>query len=109
MARGMRDASIYPHPRGVVNRRSIHPAAGVGPCRPRVVAARREQAGRFSRTGLHVAAYEGYMQVCRRLVDLVPGPGAKKAILFNSGSEAVENAVKLARCHTGRQAVVAFD
>jgi len=81
----------------------------VGHCHPQVVEALREQAGRLTHTSLHVAAYEGYMQVCRRLVDLVPGAGPKKAILFNSGSEAVENAVKLARCHTGRQAVVAFD
>jgi 4-aminobutyrate aminotransferase/(S)-3-amino-2-methylpropionate transaminase len=58
---------------------------------------------------MHVAAYEGYMQVCRRLAELVPGPGTKKAILFNSGSEAIENAVKLARSYTRRRAVVAFD
>ena len=81
----------------------------VGHCHPRVVEAVREQAGRLTHTSLHVAAYEGYMQVCRRLVEMIPGPGSKKAILFNSGSEAVENAVKLARSYTGRRAVIAFD
>src|SRR4029078_6162540 len=74
-----------------------------------VVEALREQAGRLTHTSLHVAAYEGYMQVCRRLVEAIPGPASKKAILFNSGSEAVENAVKLARSYTGRRAVIAFD
>jgi 4-aminobutyrate aminotransferase/(S)-3-amino-2-methylpropionate transaminase len=81
----------------------------VGHCHPRVVEAVREQVGRLTHTSLHVAAYEGYIQVCRRLAELVPGPDPKKAILFNSGSEAVENAVKLARSYTGRRAVVAFD
>ena len=81
----------------------------VGHCHPKVVEAVRAQAGRLTHTSLHVAAYEGYMQVCRRLAELVPGPGTKKAILFNSGSEAIENAVKLARSFTRRRAVVAFD
>jgi len=81
----------------------------VGHCHPKVVEAVRAQAGRLTHTSLHVAAYEGYMQVCRRLAELVPGPGTKKAILFNSGSEAIENAVKLARSYTRRRAVVAFD
>jgi len=81
----------------------------VGHCHPRVVEAVREQVGRLTHTSLHVAAYEGYMQVCRKLIDRVPGEGPKKAVLFNSGSEAIENAVKLARTYTGRRAVVAFD
>jgi 4-aminobutyrate aminotransferase / (S)-3-amino-2-methylpropionate transaminase / 5-aminovalerate transaminase len=81
----------------------------VGHCHPKVVEAVRAQAGRLTHTSLHVAAYEGYMQVCRRLAELVAGPGTKKTILFNSGSEAIENAVKLARSYTRRRAVVAFD
>ena len=81
----------------------------VGHCHPRVVEAVRGQAGKLTHTSLHVAAYEGYMQVCRRLVEIVPGPAPRKAVLFNSGSEAVENAVKLARSYTRRRAVVAFD
>jgi 4-aminobutyrate aminotransferase/(S)-3-amino-2-methylpropionate transaminase len=81
----------------------------VGHCHPRVVEAVRDQVGRLTHTSLHVAAYEGYMQVCRQLIDRVPGEGPKKAVLFNSGSEAIENAVKFARTYTGRRAVVAFD
>jgi 4-aminobutyrate aminotransferase/(S)-3-amino-2-methylpropionate transaminase len=56
-----------------------------------------------------VAAYPGYIEVCRRLAELMPGPGRKKAVLFNSGSEAVENAVKFARAFTKRKGVISFD
>src|SRR3954466_5193982 len=54
----------------------------VGHCHPKVVAALREQAGKLLHTSFHVAAYPNYMQVCRKLVDAVPGAGPKKAILF---------------------------
>ena len=84
-------------------------ALNVGHCHPKVVAALREQAGKLLHTSFHVAAYENYMAVCRELIDAAPGAGPKKAILFNSGSEATENAVKFARAFTKRQAVVAFD
>lgn len=84
-------------------------ALNVGHCHPKVVAALREQAGKLLHTSFHVAAYENYLEVCRRLIAATPGPGAKKAILFNSGSEAIENAVKFARAHTKRKAVIAFD
>lgn len=80
----------------------------VGHCHPKVVAALREQAGKLLHTSFHVAAYPQYMAVCRKLVDLIPGPGKKKVLLLNSGSEAVENAVKFARAYTKRQAVVSF-
>lgn len=80
----------------------------VGHCHPKVVAALREQAGKLLHTSFHVCAYPGYMEVCRKLVDLVPGKGKKKALLLNSGSEAVENAVKFARAFTKRRAVVSF-
>jgi 4-aminobutyrate aminotransferase/(S)-3-amino-2-methylpropionate transaminase len=56
-----------------------------------------------------VAPYEGYVQVCEALAEITPGDHAKKSALFNSGAEAVENAVKIARSATGRDAVVAFD
>jgi 4-aminobutyrate aminotransferase/(S)-3-amino-2-methylpropionate transaminase len=56
-----------------------------------------------------VAPYEGYVAVCEQLNDLTPGDHAKTSALFNSGAEAVENAVKIARHVTGRQAVVVFD
>jgi 4-aminobutyrate aminotransferase/(S)-3-amino-2-methylpropionate transaminase len=84
-------------------------AINVGHCHPKVVAALREQAGKLLHTSLHVAAYESYMRVCQELIDAAPGIWRKKAILFNSGSEAVENAVKFARAYTKRQAVVSFD
>lgn len=81
----------------------------VGHCHPRVVEALREQAGKLLHTSFHVTAYENYLDVCRELTALIPGPGKKKAILFNSGSEAVENAVKFARAFTKRRAVISFD
>ena len=57
-----------------------------------------------------VGMYEPYVEVCRRLAELYPGPGSTyKSVLVNSGAEAVENAVKIARAATGRPAVVAFD
>jgi 4-aminobutyrate aminotransferase / (S)-3-amino-2-methylpropionate transaminase / 5-aminovalerate transaminase len=81
----------------------------VGHCHPKVTAALREQAGKLLHTSFHVCAYPGYMDVCRKLVDAVPGKHKKKAILFNSGSEAVENAVKYARAFTKRKAIISFD
>jgi 4-aminobutyrate aminotransferase/(S)-3-amino-2-methylpropionate transaminase len=69
----------------------------------------REQVARFTHTCFMVTPYEGYVAVCEKLARLTPGDHAKRSGLFNSGSEAVENAVKIARTHTGRQAVVAFD
>jgi len=84
-------------------------ALNVGHCHPKVVAALREQAGKLLHTSFHVAAYENYMDVCRELIRVTPGSWAKKAILFNSGSEAIENAVKYARAYTKRKAVISFD
>jgi 4-aminobutyrate aminotransferase/(S)-3-amino-2-methylpropionate transaminase len=82
---------------------------GVGNAAPAVVAAVREQVAAFTHLCFMVTPYEGYVAVCERLADLTPGTHAKKSALFNSGSEAVENAVKIARLATGRQAVVVFD
>jgi 4-aminobutyrate aminotransferase/(S)-3-amino-2-methylpropionate transaminase len=80
----------------------------VGHSHPKVVQAIIEQARRFTHTDFSVAPYEGYIRLCQELCRLAPGPRPKKAILFNSGTEAVENAVKIARAATGRAALVAF-
>jgi 4-aminobutyrate aminotransferase/(S)-3-amino-2-methylpropionate transaminase len=81
----------------------------VGNAAPRVVAAVREQVERFTHTCFMVTPYESYVAVCEQLAALTPGRFDKRAALFNSGAEAVENAVKVARHATGRQAVVVFD
>jgi 4-aminobutyrate aminotransferase/(S)-3-amino-2-methylpropionate transaminase len=82
---------------------------GVGHAAETVVDAVRAQVGRFSHTCFMVTPYEGYVAVCEELNALTPGDGDKLSALFNSGAEAVENAVKIARHATGRQAVVVFD
>ncbi|MBI2243125.1 MAG: 4-aminobutyrate--2-oxoglutarate transaminase [Nocardioides sp.] len=81
----------------------------VGASAPRVVTAVRRQAAAFTHTCFMVTPYEGYVAVAEALNRLTPGRHAKRTALFNSGAEAVENAVKIARAHTGRQAVVVFD
>ncbi|GAA4602103.1 4-aminobutyrate aminotransferase/(S)-3-amino-2-methylpropionate transaminase [Actinoplanes octamycinicus] len=81
----------------------------VGNAAPRVVEAVRAQVERFTHTCFMVAPYESYVAVCEQLIELTPGSFEKRAALFNSGAEAVENAVKIARHATGRQAVVVFD
>jgi 4-aminobutyrate aminotransferase len=75
-----------------------------------VVAAIREQAGRYLHQCFMVGAYEPYVEVCKRLAELSPcGPGEQRSILVNSGAEAIENAVKIARAATGRPAVIVFE
>ena len=75
-----------------------------------VVRAIHEQVDQYLHQCFMVAAYEPYVDVCRKLGELSPCRGAdQKSILFNSGAEAVENAVKIARAKTGRPAIVAFD
>ncbi|WP_327036503.1 4-aminobutyrate--2-oxoglutarate transaminase [Micromonospora ureilytica] len=81
----------------------------VGNSAPRVVEAVRAQVERFTHTCFMVAPYESYVAVCEQLNALTPGEFAKRSALFNSGAEAVENAVKVARHATGRPAVVVFD
>jgi 4-aminobutyrate aminotransferase/(S)-3-amino-2-methylpropionate transaminase len=81
----------------------------VGNSAPRVVAAVQAQVERFTHTCFMVAPYESYIAVCEQLAALTPGAFEKRAALFNSGAEAVENAVKIARHATGRSAVVVFD
>ncbi|MDX6571290.1 MAG: 4-aminobutyrate aminotransferase / (S)-3-amino-2-methylpropionate transaminase / 5-aminovalerate [Gaiellales bacterium] len=74
-----------------------------------VVRAVQEQAERYMHQCFSIAMYEPYIEVCRRICALHPGSFAKKAMLVNSGAEAVENAVKIARYATNRDAVIAFD
>lgn len=81
----------------------------VGASAERVVAAVQQQVADFTHTCFMVTPYEEYVAVAERLAELTPGAFEKKSALFNSGAEAVENAVKIARHATGRQAVVAFD
>jgi 4-aminobutyrate aminotransferase/(S)-3-amino-2-methylpropionate transaminase len=81
----------------------------VGSAAPRVVAAVTEQAERFTHTCFQVTPYESYVAVCERLNELTPGDHDKRSFLVNSGAEAVENCVKVARHVTGRDAVIAFD
>jgi 4-aminobutyrate aminotransferase/(S)-3-amino-2-methylpropionate transaminase len=81
----------------------------VGNAAPAVVSRVTDQVAAFTHTCFMVAPYAGYVEVCEQLAELTPGPHAKKTALFNSGAEAVENAVKIARVHTGRDAVVVVD
>src|SRR5439155_15428226 len=74
------------------------------------VAAIHEQADRYLHQCFMVAVYEPYVEVCRRLAELSPcGGGEQRSLLANSGAEAIENAVKIARAATGRPGVVVFD
>jgi 4-aminobutyrate aminotransferase/(S)-3-amino-2-methylpropionate transaminase len=81
----------------------------VGNPAPAVAEAVHAQIDRFSHTCFMITPYEGYLKVCEELNRLTPGDHEKRSVLFNSGAEAVENAVKIARHVTGRQAVVVFD
>jgi 4-aminobutyrate aminotransferase/(S)-3-amino-2-methylpropionate transaminase len=76
---------------------------------PPAVEAIREQIDRYLHQCFMVGVYEPYIEVCRRLAELSPCPGDQKSMLVNSGAEAVENAVKIARAATGRPGVVVFD
>jgi 4-aminobutyrate aminotransferase/(S)-3-amino-2-methylpropionate transaminase len=81
----------------------------VGHARPEVVAAIREQAGRAIHTCFNVAMYEPYVALAEKLNAIVPAAGPRKSVLFNTGAEAVENAVKIARKVTGRPGVLTFE
>ncbi|WP_199260740.1 4-aminobutyrate--2-oxoglutarate transaminase [Paracoccus binzhouensis] len=94
-------------------RRFIDFAAGIavnntGHRHPRVMAAVARQAEAFTHTCFHVAPYEGYVHLAERLNAAAPGDFAKKTMLATTGAEAVENAVKMARAHTGRSGIIAF-
>jgi len=76
---------------------------------PKILAAVSEQLAKFSHTCFQVVAYEPYIELAEKIAALTPGDFAKKTVLVNSGSEAVENAVKIARAYTGRHAVAVLD
>lgn len=82
---------------------------GIGHAAPELVEAVSGQVARFTHTCFMVAPYEPYVAVCEQLNALTPGDFDKRSALFNSGAEAVENAVKVARSATRRQAIICFD
>lgn len=84
-------------------------AMNIGHARPEVTQAIAEQAAKFTHTCFSVMMYEPYVALAERITKLAPGNFPKKAIFFNSGAEAVENAVKIARFATGRHAIITFD
>ena len=97
----------------VDGKRYIDFAAGIavnntGHRHPKLMEAVAKQAEAFTHTCFHVAPYEGYVKLAERLNDSTPGDFDKKTMLVTTGAEAVENAVKMARAHTGRSGVIAF-
>ncbi|MGD9607223.1 MAG: 4-aminobutyrate--2-oxoglutarate transaminase [Leucobacter sp.] len=82
---------------------------GVGNAAPRVVEAVQKQVAQFTHTCFTVTPYDGYVAVAEKLNELTPGDFEKRSALFNSGAEALENAVKIARHYTKKNAVVVFD
>ncbi len=120
-------------PRGVYTYHPIYPASGsgatitdvdgatyldfaggigtmnVGHSHPAVVAAAQAQLEQYTHTCAHVLTPPLYIELARRLAEITPGAFAKKTLLVNSGAEAVENAIKIARAATGRSAVIAFE
>jgi 4-aminobutyrate aminotransferase/(S)-3-amino-2-methylpropionate transaminase len=80
-----------------------------GHCAESVVKAVQEQVGKLVHGSFNVTPYESYIRLCEKLNRATPGKHAKKSFLANSGAEAVENAIKIARAHTKRQAVICFD
>lgn len=81
----------------------------VGHAHPEVVDAIKRQADRFLHTCFNIVMYPEYIELCEQLIEIVPGDWPKKVMLQSTGSEAVENAIKIARRATGRPAVVAFE
>ncbi|MGH7904285.1 MAG: 4-aminobutyrate--2-oxoglutarate transaminase [Candidatus Dormibacteraceae bacterium] len=80
----------------------------VGHNHPRIIRAIEEQLESLTHSAFQVAMYEPYLRLAERLCGIAPGDGPKKAIFFSTGAEAVENAVKIARAHTGRPALISF-
>ncbi|SFJ54791.1 4-aminobutyrate aminotransferase / (S)-3-amino-2-methylpropionate transaminase [Halobacillus dabanensis] len=81
----------------------------VGHCHPTVKQALHDQVDQYIHTGFNVMMYEPYVELAEKLADLAPGDYDKKVLLQNSGAEAVENAVKIARKYTGRKSIVTFE
>jgi 4-aminobutyrate aminotransferase / (S)-3-amino-2-methylpropionate transaminase / 5-aminovalerate transaminase len=97
----------------VEGRRFIDFASGiavlnVGHCHPKIVAAVSAQLNLLTHAAFQITPYANYVEVAERLNQAAPGPTPKKSILFSSGAEAVENALKIARYHTRRAGVIAF-
>ena len=97
----------------VDGKRFIDFAAGIavnntGHRHPEVMKAVAEQAQQFTHTCFHVAPYEGYIRLAERLNALAPTGSDNRTMLVTTGAEAVENAVKIARAHTGRAGIIAF-
>lgn len=104
-----RDCEVW----DVEGRRYVDFAGGIGVvntghCHPKVVAAVAQQLQRVTHTCFQLLAYEPYVELAERLLKLFPGDFAKKAIFMSTGAEAVENAIKIARAHTRRHAVISF-
>jgi 4-aminobutyrate aminotransferase/(S)-3-amino-2-methylpropionate transaminase len=81
----------------------------IGHRRPSVLSAIREQLDRFLHTCVQVTPYESYVRLAERMNELTPGKFPKKTLFVNSGAEGIENAVKIARAHTGRSGIIAFE
>lgn len=81
----------------------------VGHSHPKIVGVVKQQAEKFLHPGFNVILYESYIKLAEKLVEIAPGDFEKQAIFFNSGAEAVENAVKIARKYTKKQGVVVFN
>ncbi len=81
----------------------------IGHAHPRVVKAVQDAAAKFLHTDFTIVPYESYVALAERLLPLVPISGDKRAAFFNSGAEAVENAIKIAKAATGRPAVIAYE
>ncbi len=80
-----------------------------GHCHPKITAAVAEQLQKFSHTCVMVTPYDSSVRLAEKLNALAPGPSKKKSIFVTTGAEAIENAVKIARAHTGRRGVIAFN
>ncbi|TRX57824.1 4-aminobutyrate--2-oxoglutarate transaminase [Thalassomonas sp. M1454] len=98
----------------VEGKRYIDFGTGIAVCNtghshPKVVAAVKEQLEKFSHTCVMVNPYEVAVELAEKLTDIAPGESEKKAIFVSTGAEAVENCVKIARAHTGRRGVIAFN
>src|SRR3979490_3171955 len=81
----------------------------VGHRRDAIVRSVREQLDRFMHTCVQVTPYEGYIRLAERMNEVTPGKFSKKTLFVNSGAEAIENAVKIARAYTKRPAIIAFE
>jgi 4-aminobutyrate aminotransferase/(S)-3-amino-2-methylpropionate transaminase len=80
-----------------------------GHCHPKITAALIEQAGKFTHTCVMVTPYDNSVRLAEKLNALAPGPSKKKTIFVTTGAEAIENSIKIARAHTGRRGVIAFN